>query len=166
MPTEVEWEFAARGASSRAYPWGDDAPKCNRSCFDRNGQCVEASEGVSTCNAGGRPLDRTPEGVFYIPRVLPNSMYYKAFLLSYPDAADAQRGLMAGLITQAEHDAIVAAQAARTEPPQETGLGGLIEIHGMGGSSDWTWGCIAADNTVIDTLWPVLAVGDNIVVRP
>lgn len=109
---------------------------------------------------------KTPEGVFYIPRLVPQSSFYKAFLLSYPDADDAARGRAAGLITSSQRDAIVAAQGACTEPPQTTGLGGLIEIHGNGGSSDWTAGCMAIDNDEVDQLWDVLGVSDTIVVLP
>jgi L,D-peptidoglycan transpeptidase YkuD (ErfK/YbiS/YcfS/YnhG family) len=109
---------------------------------------------------------RTPEGVFYIPRVIPQSSFYKAFLISYPDAADATRGLNAGLITTAERNAITSAQTSCTEPPQQTGLGGLVEIHGNGGGSDWTWGCVAIEDTQIDQLWSVLGTRDTIVVYP
>ena len=88
-------------------------------------------------------------------------------MLSYPDVADATRGLQSGLITQSEYNAIASAQANRTEPPQNTNLGGLIEIHGQGGAGqDWTWGCIAVANSVIDILWPVLGLGDTIIVVP
>jgi hypothetical protein len=107
---------------------------------------------------------RTPEGVFYVPSKNPMSQYYKAFVLSYPDIPHAMRGLAAGIITQSEYDLIASAQSMHTLPPQDTGLGGWVEIHGDGSSSDWTWGCIANDNSTIDILWPVINEGDTVVV--
>ncbi|MBI4815364.1 MAG: L,D-transpeptidase family protein [Deltaproteobacteria bacterium] len=109
---------------------------------------------------------RTPEGNFYVARLVPSSSYYKAFLVSYPGIDDATRGYAAGLITQSERDAIIAANNARTEPPQQTALGGLIEIHGGGGSVDWTAGCLAIDNANIDRLWAVVGTGDDVIIRP
>ncbi len=109
---------------------------------------------------------KTPEGVFYVPRVVPNSKFYKAFLLSYPDAADAERGLSEGKITEAQYDQIVFAQASCDEPSQSTELGGYVELHGGDGGVDWTAGCIALGDTEIDDIWAVMGEGDTIVVLP
>jgi L,D-peptidoglycan transpeptidase YkuD (ErfK/YbiS/YcfS/YnhG family) len=109
---------------------------------------------------------KTPEGVFYVASQNPMSTYYKSFLFSYPDSADATRGMASGLISASDQMSIDEAQMSCGVPPQATGLGGLIEIHGDGSSSDWTVGCVALDNANIDKLWSVLTVGDSIVVYP
>jgi len=109
---------------------------------------------------------KTPEGVFYVAELVPNSQYYKAFLVSYPDAQDAAWGYGQGLITSAQKSAIESAQASCATPPQTTALGSYIELHGEGGGQDWTWGCMAIESFELDQVWAVLGAGDTIVVKP
>jgi hypothetical protein len=113
---------------------------------------------------------RTPEGLYFVePK---SSSYYLALLISYPGVDDAKRGLQAGLITQAQHDAIVKAVNQKTMPSQSTALGGMIEVHGcpsgytVCSNQDWTAGCIAVDNAVMDVLTKEIQKGDDIVITP
>jgi murein L,D-transpeptidase YafK len=83
---------------------------------------------------------RTPEGRYRIDALNPNSRYYRALHISYPNAED-----------------IRWAQAAGVAP------GGDIEIHGMPEAygtydpvvfvKDWTDGCIAVSNRTMDEIW-------------
>jgi hypothetical protein len=109
---------------------------------------------------------KTPEGSFYVAQLVPDSQYYKAFLLSYPDAGDAAWGYGQGLISAADKSSIESAQSSCLTPPQTTALGSYIEIHGEGGGQDWTWGCLAIENFELDQIWAVLTPGDTIVVKP
>lgn len=97
--------------------------------------------------------NRTPEGVYFIEGRLPDSKYYRALRISYPDQLDRLRARSLGLTA-----------------------GGDIMIHGlptgrerMGAAhrrTDWTEGCIAVTNEEIDEIWAAIPDGAPIQIKP
>jgi murein L,D-transpeptidase YafK len=109
---------------------------------------------------------RTPEGEFFICAKNPASKFYKSLGLSYPDPKRAQEALISGRISWDEYRSILQAIEEKKLPPVNTALGGAIFIHGGGADKDWTLGCIAVYNRVIDELFQVVSVGTPVYVMP
>jgi murein L,D-transpeptidase YafK len=96
---------------------------------------------------------RTPEGDYVVDYKNPQSQYYKALHLSYPNARDLARAKAKGL-----------------------NPGGDIMIHGL--SPTWAWvgrvhnlidytaGCVAVSNKEMDELWRAVPVGVKVSIRP
>lgn len=105
---------------------------------------------------------RTPEGELTIVTRNEKSRFRRFLGLSYPrptDATDAS-------LTPEEKAAIGDAFREHRKPPWETPLGGAVGIHGHGSERDWTSGCVAVNDPVIDVLWDAAPLGTRVTIVP
>lgn len=114
----------------------------------------------------------TPKGDYKIGWVNSDSQFHLFYGLTYPSIADAENGLQNGVISPAEHDAIVSAQQNNQVPPQNTPLGGQVGLHGLGQADasihqamNWTHGCVAITNEQVDALSQWITLGMRVQIK-
>ncbi|HEY8038801.1 MAG TPA: bifunctional serine/threonine-protein kinase/formylglycine-generating enzyme family protein [Polyangiaceae bacterium] len=88
LPTEAEWEFAARGGTARRYPWGDEDPACGEVVFGRddNGRCKGLPDEPQDVASGAR--DYTPERIHDLAGNAGEWVFDAFELPYYPPCAD------------------------------------------------------------------------------
>ena len=146
--------------------------KSRRLLICLNGECelfrtnvqlgFAANDGPKLCEGDGR----TPEGEYVISSKNPESRFFRSLGISYPSPADARNGLESGLIDAATYERIC---RDPSRPPWDTPLGGFIMIHGQKSppaEGDWTAGCIALENDIMQRLFNIAAIGNTVIIYP
>lgn len=114
----------------------------------------------------------TPEGLYFITDKKNSSRFHRILSISYPNLVNAVKGLTGGVISLKEYKRIYGAIQKARRPPENTGLGRGIAIHGGGvfrnfdksKERDWTEGCIALNDSDIEALFSLCMPGDPVII--
>lgn len=106
---------------------------------------------------------KTPEGRYRICSRASDSPFGYWLGLDYPDRRDAWQGRLQGRVSWI--DLTRWNWFWRSQPPQNTRLGGQIGIHGGGSRKNWTLGCVGLDEPDIKELFENLPLGTVVEIR-
>ncbi len=119
---------------------------------------------------------RTPEGNLFICARSTRSQFTRFLALAYPSPEHVARGIASGRVSNSLEPMVREAYGSRDRcPPQRSGLGGAIGIHGSGTWTrttdsfrvvDWTWGCVALRDVDILELFQIVRVGTPVRILP
>lgn len=116
--------------------------------------------------------EKTPLGEFTINEIRDSERFHRFLAFAYPPMDYASAALRDGRISRREYLAISRAWRGGEPPPQNTGLGGNLGIHGLGAGDpeihrlfNWTNGCIALTNEQMERLAPLVHVGTRVSIR-
>ena len=116
--------------------------------------------------------NQTPIGSFRIAWIGEKTRFHRFMGLNYPNAEAARQGYERGQIDDEQWRLIRYALNTGSVPPQNTILGGMIGIHGVGqgdleihGQYNWTNGCVALTNEQIDFLSKLVRIGTRVEIR-
>ncbi|MCW8932018.1 MAG: L,D-transpeptidase [Gammaproteobacteria bacterium] len=116
--------------------------------------------------------DITPLGKYKIAWINRKSKYHLFFGFNYPSVENAREALRKGLVTPKVFTKILIAHKNNQVPPQNTPMGGLIGIHGLGRGDkqihetmNWTHGCIALTNEQINNLDKLIKKDTIVIVK-
>lgn len=143
---------------------GDVTLRTFKVAFGSGGKKAKLREGDHT----------TPKGTYSIKSVRNSDRFHLFMHLNYPNMNDAKRALKSNLISRKQYQTIVQALLEDRMPPQNTGLGGAIGIHGIGVETkdkieihqlaDWTQGCIAMRNDEVEVLSRYISSGTRVTI--
>jgi L,D-peptidoglycan transpeptidase YkuD (ErfK/YbiS/YcfS/YnhG family) len=88
--------------------------------------------------------EATPEGKYRIVRKYPDTPFYKALLINYPNAEDLR------VFAEARRKGLI--------PGDGKDAGGAIEVHG-GGKNKLTQGCVGLENKDMDEVYRMAEIG-------